>query len=225
MRALLLACLAAHPGAAPAWADSHGTVEVIDADTLDVGGVRVRLHGVDAPEAAQLCEGPSGQAWPCGAWAIAQARALWQGRDASCTLVETDRFGREVSRCAVEGQDLGAALVAAGAAVAYLAYSSDYLPQERAAEAAGRGLWQGSFEMPWDWRREASTSAGAAPEAPGACAVKGNRSDRGRIYHLPGSPAYAATRIDEAAGERWFCSAAKAEAAGWRPPLASPGRP
>jgi endonuclease YncB( thermonuclease family) len=217
MRALLLACLAALLGAAPARADSHGAVRVIDADTLEVGGVRVRLHGVDAPEAAQLCRDPLGRDWPCGAWATAQARALWDGREASCVLVERDRYGREVSRCAVEGRDLGAALVASGAALAYVAYSPDYLPEERAAEAGARGLWQGSFDLPWDWRRE-RRGASAASAASGACPVKGNLSDRGRIYHLPGSPAYAATRIDEAAGERWFCSAAEAEAAGWRAP-------
>ena len=27
-----------------------GPARVIDGDTLDVGGVRIRLHGIDAPE-------------------------------------------------------------------------------------------------------------------------------------------------------------------------------
>lgn len=212
MRLVLLACLAVHLGGAPAWADSRGVVRVIDADTLEVGGTRVRLHGVDAPEAAQLCQDALGRDWPCGAWAAAYARALWDGRQAFCVLVEMDRYGREVSRCAVEGRDLGAALVASGAALAFVAYSSDYLPEEHVAEAAGRGLWRGSFEPPWEWRRGASADGAGS----GACPVKGNLSDRGRIYHLPGAPAYGATRVDEAAGERWFCSVAEAEAAGWR---------
>ena len=38
------------------------------------------------------------------------------------------------------------------------------------------------------------------------------------IYHVPGSPAYERTKIDEAKGERWFCSEAEARAAGWRAP-------
>jgi hypothetical protein len=51
------------------------------------------------------------------------------------------------------------------------------------------------------------------------CVIKGNVSARGeRIYHLPGTRAYAVTRIDEARGERWFCTEAEARAAGFRPP-------
>ena len=37
-----------------------------------------------------------------------------------------------------------------------------------------------------------------------------------RIYHVPGSWSYAATKIDEGKDERWFCSAAEAEQTGWR---------
>jgi len=53
---------------------------------------------------------------------------------------------------------------------------------------------------------------------PGACRIKGNLSDHGRIYHVPGSPAYERTKIDEATGERWFCAEAEAKAAGWPAP-------
>ena len=44
----------------------------------------------------------------------------------------------------------------------------------------------------------------------------GNINAKGRrIFHVPGQEDYAATRIDRARGERWFCSAAEALAAGW----------
>ena len=153
----------------------------------------------------------------CGAWATAQARARWEGREARCEPVDTDRYGRVVARCAVGGEDLGAALVGGGIAVAYAEYSDAYLGAERTAAARGLGLWQGAFQRPAAWRAAARAAAeGAAP--PGDCAVKGNVSGAGRIYHLPGSPSYDATRIDEGRGERWFCSAAEAEAAGWRAP-------
>ena len=68
----------------------------------------------------------------------------------------------------------------------------------------------------------ASSTAATAPmgfmDAPtsGNCRIKGNISDSGRIYHLPGSSAYDKTRIDESKGERWFCSEAEARSAGWR---------
>jgi len=67
-------------------------------------------------------------------------------------------------------------------------------------------------------------SAAEAPPVPAgtpdpACLIKGNINRKGaRIYHLPGSSDYAQTRIDGSAGERWFCSEAEAQAAGWRAP-------
>jgi len=75
-------------------------------------------------------------------------------------------------------------------------------------------------------RRAPTRSAGAAspapPSAPSArptgCRIKGNISQSGRIYHVPGSPSYDQTRIDESKGERWFCTEAEARAAGWRAP-------
>jgi hypothetical protein len=57
----------------------------------------------------------------------------------------------------------------------------------------------------------------AAPAAPDpACNIKGNISGNGRIYHRPGNRDYERTVINEAQGERWFCSEAEARAAGWR---------
>lgn len=55
-------------------------------------------------------------------------------------------------------------------------------------------------------------------QPPGSCLIKGNISDSGRIYHVPGTPFYDRTKVDEAKGERWFCSEDEARAAGWRPP-------
>jgi hypothetical protein len=51
-----------------------------------------------------------------------------------------------------------------------------------------------------------------------ACNIKGNISYNAgqRIYHVPGQHFYAKTRISYTKGERWFCSEADAQAAGWR---------
>jgi micrococcal nuclease len=51
----------------------------------------------------------------------------------------------------------------------------------------------------------------------GSCVIKGNISSSGeKIYHLLGCGSYTKTQIDEARGERWFCSESEAQAAGWR---------
>ena len=65
----------------------------------------------------------------------------------------------------------------------------------------------------------AGVGASAPVRPPSAsCAIKGNISPAGRIYHVPGSDSYDKTRIDQSKGERWFCTEAEARAAGWRPP-------
>jgi hypothetical protein len=70
-----------------------GHASVIDGDTLDIRGTRIRLWGVDAPETAQLCQ-RDGQPWQCGR-AAANALAEWIGeRIAICEQKDIDRYKR-----------------------------------------------------------------------------------------------------------------------------------
>ncbi|WP_341212115.1 thermonuclease family protein [uncultured Limimaricola sp.] len=206
------------PEPAPA-AGPAGMVAVIDGDTFDVGGARVRLHGVDAPENAQSCGTGSGAQWACGDWVTQETSLRFAGRIAACETVDIDRYERIVARCTVDGADVGETLVSDGLALAYVEYSKDYLPMETAAREAGRGIWRGEVEAPWDWRR-AKRAGQAKPEPErteaGGCAIKGNVSGGGRIYHMPGDPYYGRTKIDTSSGERWFCNEAEARRAGWR---------
>lgn len=193
-------------------ADVSGPVRVIDADTLDVGGARVRLHGIDAPELSQNCGAPAGGDWPCGRWAAEIAAAQYDGRLAVCHPLDRDRYGRIVARCAVDGADIAAVLVRQGAAFAYRRYAEDYVGDERAARADRLGVWAGGAQAPERVRAQPAVPAAA----PGGCAIKGNISSNGRIYHLPGQAFYDRTVIRESGGERWFCTEAEARAAGWR---------
>lgn len=198
--------------APPAVAETvAGRARVSDGDTLRLGDDRIRLHGIDAPELDQTCTA-GGRAWACGAWARGRLERLADGRQVVCDVVDVDDYGRLVAACSVAGRDLGASMVAEGAALAYRRYSDRYLPEEDAARQAGIGLWQGGFETPEDHRRDDK-----GPETgPGGCAIKGNVSASGRrLYHVPGGRDYAATRIDPDRGERWFCTEAEARAAGW----------
>jgi len=88
-----------------------GAVRVIDGDTFDVGGTRIRLHGIDALEAAQTCETEDGQPWACGDWTTRQVRDRYQGARARCETLDRDRYGRSVARCSVGGADVGRVLV------------------------------------------------------------------------------------------------------------------
>ncbi|MCB1333470.1 MAG: thermonuclease family protein [Roseivivax sp.] len=196
-----------------------GPIRVIDGDTLDVGGVRVRLFGIDAPELDQRCGTASAPMWACGAWAAAEVRARYQGRAATCAQIETDRYGRTVARCTVDGQDMGRALVRDGLAFAFRRYSMDYDLDEKIAAVQGRGLHGAGVQPPDAFRATARAAAAAASlaDAPEGCTIKGNISSDGkRIYHRPGQRNYDETRIDTRRGERWFCTPEDAESAGWR---------
>ncbi|GGH56554.1 thermonuclease family protein [Frigidibacter albus] len=205
--ALLTALLAGPAGAQTV----AGSARIIDGDTVEVEGVTVRLYGIDAPEMSQSCT-REGRAWACGAWARDVLAELARG-GLRCKGREQDRYGRLVATCTGAGGDVAAQMVAQGAAFAYRQYSLDYVDAEKRAAVAGIGLWEGEVERP-----DAFRAAGRAPAqaVPGDCAIKGNISSRGRIYHVPGSRSWADTRIDTGAGERWFCTEAEAQAAGWR---------
>ena len=201
--------------AAPLLADPAGALRVIDGDTFDIGGERVRLFGVDAPERDQPCTDSREEPWPCGAWVTAQVDALYGGAQAACTTLDIDRYQRPVVRCSIGGRDLGQMLVADGLATAYREYSWDYDLDEKSAQLAAIGIWSGGMQPPAAFR---AAQAPAPQAAPGDCDIKGNISGSGQIYHRPGDASYSDTRIDETRGERWFCSEAEAVAAGWRAP-------
>lgn len=198
--------------AMPAFAAPNGTVRVIDADTIDVGSTRVRLFGIDAPEMGQPCSA-NGREWDCGQWARDAVRNRFEGEYARCRQLDTDQYGRAVAQCVVDGQDMGQMIVHSGLAWAYRRYSDTYDLDEKAAAVAERGLWAVNVQMPSDYR---ATRFADDPVPDQACVIKGNISNNGRIYHVPGNENYDRTRIDTSRGERWFCSAAEAQAAGWR---------
>lgn len=137
------------------------------------------------------------------------------GTMATCTELDRDRYDRSVARCEAGGVDLAEAMVAEGLARAYLRYSDAYAPAEAAARQRRIGIWSGENQPAWEYR----AAKRADPADTAACRIKGNISQSGdRIYHLPGSRSYVATRIREAKGERRFCSEEEARTAGWRAP-------
>lgn len=194
-----------------------GSASVTDGDTLAIGPVRIRLHGIDAPEAGQTCKRADGRSWQCGTEATGRLAELVEGHEVECKALDRDAYGRIVATCTADGIDVNAALVDEGLAWAFIRYSDDFADREAAAKAAGLGVWQGEAQAPWDYRADRWNRAAAASPRPG-CPIKGNiNRDGERIFHTPWSPHYERTRIDESEGERWFCDEAEAISAGWRP--------
>jgi len=206
----------------PVRADVSGRATVIDGDTIEVVGDRIRLHGIDAPESAQNCLA-GGRFWRCGRHATRALRDRTANQAVACEERDRDRYGRIVAVCRLGGRDLNAWMVSEGWALAYRRYSRKYVSEEALAKAARRGLWRGDFVAPWDWRggkRLQPVRQGARRDTgrdPGGCRIKGNISSAGaRVYHVPGGRYYERTKINPSKGERWFCSEAEARSAGWR---------
>jgi endonuclease YncB( thermonuclease family) len=215
--------------------------KVTDGDTitvrLDSGPIKVRLDSIDAPERRQ----------PYGRDALAALYALVANKMVELEVVEQDRYSRQVAVVYVDGLNVNARMVQEGHAWAYREYvkDMDFCRWEGAARTEPLGIWRLDPQdqvAPWEWRdlsrgqvyettdytqktvedcinaSGSRTDAAPATSTEGSCKIKGNISNSGRIYHVPGSRSYGGTRIDESKGERWFCTVEEAEAAGWRRP-------
>lgn len=196
--------------------DFSGVVRVIDGDTIEVGDVRVRVHGIDAPEVGQPCTSDVLGVYDCGAFVRDEVARRYNGQRATCEEIERDRYGRSVAKCFVSGQDIGEDIILDGLAQAYRQYSMDYDLAEKSAQVRETGLWSGAMQSPSAYRAAQRTSSPDVAAPDGNCIIKGNISGSGQIYHMPHNRDYDRTRINERNGERWFCSEAEARAAGWR---------
>jgi endonuclease YncB( thermonuclease family) len=216
--------------------DITGVPKIREGDQITIGNTRIRLGGIDAPSVDQLCLNNAGERWTCGVAARDELIKHVGSKSWTCHVRTTDRRGRIVARCDIEGEDIQKWMVASGWALAFVRISRDYEADEKAAREAKAGMWQGAFIAPWDWRarNKKTTILGAAkppenastillasasgPSAPSPdCTIKGNVNRSGEcIYHTPASRWYAKIQMQVSKGTRWFCSVEDAEAAGCR---------
>lgn len=148
----------------PKPASIAGVASVIDGDTIEIHGQRIRFNGIDAPESRQYCDDAKGFEYPCGRRSADALDAfLAASRPVQCTFVSWDRYSRFVGDCRrANGASVAAWMVEHGQALDWPRYSHGaYAQQQAAAEAAKIGMWVGNFQAPWDWR--ASHADGTAP--------------------------------------------------------------
>jgi hypothetical protein len=156
------------------------------------------------------------------------------GREIKCTSNGVDDYRRRLVTCYLAGEDLNGWMVQQGWALAYFRQSFVYVNAEKDARTQQRGLWQGAFIAPGDWRhRNNKTTIMGTLKAPNAqamllgpaatanapspeCTIKGNITRIGRrIYYMQNQKSYGKIRMDKG-GKRWFCTPEEAEDAGWR---------
>lgn len=134
----------------------YGVARVINGDTLEIDGSYFKLYGIDAPESNQSCADRQGRSYACGRDAALWLKNWILNNELECRVMQQDERGNMVGTCSLGQYDLGAALVNAGWAVSYTKYTDVYAPYEYQAKLNKRGLWQGKFYMPWDWRAQQS---------------------------------------------------------------------
>lgn len=192
-------------------------VRVIDGDTIEIeGGERIRYIGIDTPETVD----PRKPVQCFGVEASLKNKELVEGKMVRLEkdITDRDKYNRLLRYVYVDDTFINLELVKQGFAYSYsyppdIKYQNQIVKAQQEAHEAKRGLWdlcpvQAAATIPQE------NNSG------GFCLIKGNISASGeKIYHLPGCNFYTKTKIDEARGEKWFCSESEAQVAGWRKAL------
>lgn len=132
-----------------------GYPRVISGSVLKINGLNVKLFGIDAPDVGQTCANNHGQAYYCGHEALTWLQEWIADRPVTCHILGKIERGWATGACFVDDNkyDVAASVVNAGWAVAYAKNTKMYVAYEQQAAENKRGLWQGTFYKPWDWRR------------------------------------------------------------------------
>ena len=140
----------------------QGKVKVVDGDTIKIKNDRIRLSGIDAPELNQLCSKvflslfsiSFNKKYSCGKISTEKLKRLLKNEIILCKVENIDRYKRKLATCYKDKLNINSWLVRNGYALAYVKYSKKYVLQEKEAEKDKLGIWQGTFEKPWNWRKD-----------------------------------------------------------------------
>jgi endonuclease YncB( thermonuclease family) len=160
---LLAACVGVYvhkhwPGQSPS--TITGASYVVDGDTIDIWGTRIRLIAIDAPELDQKCNDAEGRPWACGSVAARELRNHIGGRELKCEASRLDQYKRVLAVCFLpDGSDVNGWMVRQGWALAFRS-TRRYRAEHEDAASAKRGLWAGTFAAPWEWRERNPRRAG-----------------------------------------------------------------
>ena len=139
-----------------------GNAQIIDGDTIKINSKKIRLYGIDAPEFKQMCQKPYltiifftfTKDYPCGKISTQKLQKKINNKVITCKILDIDRYKRLIGDCYKRNLNLNSWLVSNGYAVAYRKYSKKYISNEINAKNEKKGIWQGKFEMPWEFRRK-----------------------------------------------------------------------
>ena len=127
-------------------------LRVVDGDTIDLNGEKIRFTGIDTPELKQTCI-KEGVIDPCGVIAKEILIEKISGHKVECVSEGKDQYKRTLAECFVNGESLSIYLVRSGYAFAYRRYSKKFVKDEDYAKANQIGMWAMKFDYPWEYRK------------------------------------------------------------------------
>ena len=127
-------------------------VKVIDGDTIHLNGEKIRFTGIDTPELKQTCN-KDNKIIPCGIEARQLLIDKIRDNKVKCKREGKDQYKRTLAECFVNGESLSKFLVRSGYAFAYRKYSTKFIKDEEFAKANKLGMWEMTFQYPWDFRK------------------------------------------------------------------------
>ena len=131
-------------------------LRIIDGDTIELNGDRIRFAGIDTPEPKQICTLDNIEIF-CGNLATIVLKEKIGNEIVSCEREpEKDFWGRTLGECFINDESLSKFLVRNGYAFAFVKYSKKYVEDEKYAKKNNLGLWAMEFEFPWDFRKNKS---------------------------------------------------------------------
>lgn len=136
------------------WRQYRGQPRVIDGDTVEIRGERIRLFGIDTPEIGQPWWDEDGERRDAGRLSMEALSELVNGRRLSVRVLSEDQYRRSVAIVKVDRRDIGRLLVSRGWAFASPG-SNRYRRTQASAKRQKKGLWRGELEMPWEYRAAA----------------------------------------------------------------------
>ena len=127
-------------------------LRVVDGDTIDLNGEKIRFTGIDTPELKQTCI-KEGVINPCGVIAKEILIKKINDNKVECISNGKDKYKRTLAECFVNGESLSSYLVRSGYGFAYRKYSKKFILDEDYAKANKLGMWSMKFDYPWDYRK------------------------------------------------------------------------
>ena len=130
----------------------QGKAKIIDGDTIHIGNNKIRLHGIDAPEINQTCT-TNNNKWNCGLESKKNLEDYILIKEVYCEIIDKDKYNRLIGICFVNNNNMNQYMVRNGWAIAYRYYSLDYISDEAMAKDKHLGIWKGSFQEPYLFRK------------------------------------------------------------------------